>query len=315
MNIDRYFEIAIEEGKKGDARTEKEIQNDLDKRKKDYDNLDENKKDYFDKDRLTNIYLDSAIHYDSGKDIKKVFVGIDTEIQELLLAEKLDVDLVMGHHPEGKALLNLWEVLDIHQESLVKSGLPVNIAERLISDRQDELERGLHGQDYNRAVTAAKLLDISFLNIHTPADNLANKFMEDFLIKKDYDKLGDIIDGVLNISEYKETAKIGLEPKIVSGNEDNRVGKIFVKFNGGTSGNKKMFRHLENIGVSTFICMHLPKDQIEEAKKHNINVIVMPHMASDSLGMNLMIDAIESKEKTEFEIINGSGFIRIKRNK
>ncbi len=306
MKLDEFFKIGIEAGRDGDPRSNEEIENFLNDKKEKFEKLSEKDKEYFDKYELINPYLDSAIYYDSGKDIKKIFVGIDTEVQEILLADKLGVDLVLGHHPEGKGLLNLWKVLEIHQEELIKSGLPVNIAERLVSERESELEIGLHGQNYNRSVDAAKLLDISFANLHTVADNLVNKYMIDYLKEKKVYKLKDIIKAVLEIKEYYETAKNTLKPKIVNGSEENRAGKIFVKFNGGTSGNKKMFKHLENIGISTFICMHLPENQIKEAKKYNINVIVMPHMASDSLGVNLLLDKIEERSGIKLDIISGS---------
>ena len=93
----------------------------------------------------------------------------------------------------------------------------------------------------------------------------------------------------------------------------NRAGKIFVKFNGGTSGNKNIFKYLENAGISTFVCMHLPEAHLDEAKKYNINVVVMPHMASDSLGINLVIDEIERETNEKLEIIAGSGFRRVAR--
>lgn len=313
MKLDEFFKIGIEAGRDGDPRSNEEIENFLNDKKGKFEKLSKEDKEYFDKYELINPYLDSAIYYDSGKDIKKIFVGIDTEVQEILLADKLGVDLVLGHHPEGKGLLNLWKVLEIHQEELIKSGLPVNIAERLVSEREAELERALHGQNYNRSVDAAKLLDISFANLHTVADNLVNKYMIDYLKEKKVYKLNDIIKAVLEIKEYHETAKNTLKPKIVAGSGENRVGKIFVKFNGGTSGNKKMFKHLENIGISTFICMHLPEDQIKEAKKYNISVIVMPHMASDSLGVNLLLDKMEERSGINFDIISGSGFIRFTR--
>ncbi len=315
MELSRLFKLGIEAGRLGDARSNEEIEKSLLEEKEKYEKLEGKEKEFYDTDRLFNPYLDSAIYFDSKKEIKKIFIGIDAEVQELLLADKLGVDLVLGHHPEGKALLNLWEVLTLHQESLIKSGLPVNIAERLVDERKAELSRALHGQNYNRAVDASKLLNLSFANLHTPADNLANKFMEDYLVEHKVKKVKDILECVLELEEYKITAKNTLKPKVVSGIKGNRVGKIFVKFNGGTSGNKKMFKHLENVGVSTFICMHLPEEQIKEAKKHNITVIIMPHMASDSLGMNLMIAEIEKNGNEKFDIIEGSGFIRINRSK
>ncbi len=57
-------------------------------------------------------------------------VGIDIDGEELLLADKLgDIDLVISHHPRGKALAGLDDVMDLQIEMLAHYGVPVNIAE------------------------------------------------------------------------------------------------------------------------------------------------------------------------------------------
>ena len=58
----------------------------------------------------------------------------------------------------------------------------------------------------------------------------------------------------------------------------------------------------------------MSNDHLEEAKKHNINVVIAGHMASDTLGMNLLLDEIEKVEKFE-KIYEFSGFKRFSRNK
>lgn len=312
MNLDSILKICIEIGKEADPRSQEEINKILEEKNRKYGKMEI--KDLYDKDELFNPYIDSGIHLDLNKDINKVFVGIDTECQEIVLADRLGVDLVFGHHPEGKALLKLANVMDIHEASLVKSGIPVNIAEKLIIERQKELRKNLHSINYNRAINAAKLLKMPFMNIHTIADNLANKYMENYLIDNSFEKIADFIEKVvIDIEEYKISTKDGIFPNVINGLENSRLGKTFVKFNGGTSGNKKIFKHLERQGISTFICMHLPEDQLLEAKKYNINVIVMPHMASDSLGMNLLIDQILLRLNLNWNIVAGSGFIRYNR--
>lgn len=296
MKIKDIFNFGIEAGKAGDSR--------------DYEEIEKIEKE-LKKDEI--IYEDSAIHYDSGADIKRVFVGIDCETQEILMADRLGVDLVFAHHPEGKALINLWKVMEIHREALIADGVSVNVAERVVEERQDEIKRAFHGSNYNRACDAARVMEMSFLNLHTPADNLANKAMKEFVENGRYKTIKEFIEAALEIEEYKDAARYGVKPKVLSGSENNRIGKVFVKFNGGTSGNKKIFKYLEAAGISTFICMHLPEAHVEEAKKQNINVVVMPHMASDSLGVNLLIDEILKRGNEELEIIAGAGFVRVDR--
>ena len=56
--------------------------------------------------------------------------------------------------------------------------------------------------------------------------------------------------------------------------------------------------------------MHLMEKHRQQAKRHNINVIVAGHMASDSLGLNLFLDQLELRG---IKIIPTSGLIRTKR--
>lgn len=309
MTLNDILKKSIKLGIEFDPRSEEDIKLFLDDKK---ENIHSNI--YFDKEELFNPYLDSSVHYDNGKEIKKVFIGIDTEVQEIVLADKLGADLILGHHPEGKALLQLAKVMNIHEASLVNAGISVNVAEKLVYKRQLELNKRLHSINYNRAIDAAKLLDISFMNLHTIADNIANKFIENYIEKNNFKTLYDFTNKVIkDIKEYEITMLNGFSPSIISGEDDSRFGKVFVKFNGGTSGNKKIFKYLEEKNISTFVCMHLPDEQLKEAIKYNINVITMPHMASDSLGMNLLLDSLIKNNNLDWEIINGSGFIRFSR--
>jgi putative NIF3 family GTP cyclohydrolase 1 type 2 len=56
--------------------------------------------------------------------------------------------------------------------------------------------------------------------------------------------------------------------------------------------------------------MHMPEKHRIAARENNINVIIAGHMASDSLGMNQLLDEIEQKG---VEVIPCSGLIRVKR--
>ena len=141
------------------------------------------------------------------------------------MADRLGVDLVFAHHPEGKALINLWKVMEIHREALIADGVSVNVAERVVEERQDEIKRAFHGSNYNRACDAARVMEMSFLNLHTPADNLANKAMKEFVENGRYKTIKEFIEAALEIEEYKDAARYGVKPKVLSGSENNSVRK------------------------------------------------------------------------------------------
>jgi putative NIF3 family GTP cyclohydrolase 1 type 2 len=68
---------------------------------------------------------------------------------------------------------------------------------------------------------------------------------------------------------------------------------------------------MKHAGVGTEIAMHMKPEARKEAEKHHINVVVAGHIASDSLGMNLLCDAF-MKEGVK-EIVPFGGFTRFAR--
>jgi putative NIF3 family GTP cyclohydrolase 1 type 2 len=263
---------------------------------------------------LNNPYSDTRIHFDNGeKNIKKVMAGIDIDTAEIMLAEELDIETVIAHHPIGLGLTGLDDVMHLQADVYAQYGIPINIAEGLMKTRISEVSRGVNPINHYQAVDSAKLLDINFLNVHTPADNLMANFVDKKLKKDKPEYVGDIIKSLLEIPEYKEAAKKGFGPMIFSGSEENRTGRIaLTEITGGTSGSKEMYEKLSHAGVGTVIGMHLSEESRKEAEKYHINIVIAGHISSDSLGMNLFLDELEKKG---IKIVPCSGLIRISRVK
>jgi hypothetical protein len=53
----------------------------------------------------------------------------------------------------------------------------------------------------------------------------------------------------------------------------------------------------------------MSEGNLENAKKANINVLLAGHIASDTLGLNLLLDDLEKEARIEF--LGVSGFERI----
>jgi len=81
---------------------------------------------------------------------------------------------------------------------------------------------------------------------------------------------------------------------------------------GGTSGSEKIYEKMSQYGIGTEIAMHVKKEELEEAVKHYINIVIAGHIVSDSLGLNIIMDELE---KAGVEIIPCSGYIRHSRAK
>lgn len=321
MTIEQILNLAIEIGIKNDFRSRKQIEKKLKRIKVKYEKLSPNQKEFFDRQKLTNPYPDSGIQFDGGtKNIKTVMAGIDIEPAEMMIARYLSnhnpkkpIDAVICHHPVGRNLADINEVMDMMADIMHMHGVPINIAEGILHDRIEEVERRFHADNHYQVVDSARLLNINLMNVHTPCDNLAAQYMQKEIEKRKPEFVEEVVDLILDIPEYAESAKRGVQPKIFSGNAQNRAGKIAVmEFTGGTSYSKITYEKLAHAGIGTIISMHQGEEHRKEAQKYHINVVVAPHIASDSLGMNLFLDELEKKG---IEIVPCSGLIRISRNK
>jgi putative NIF3 family GTP cyclohydrolase 1 type 2 len=311
------YQKCVHLGKEYDPRSVVEVEKILTRTVQQYEELKEKDKQYFDAERLTNPYADTRIlNGDPEVKVSKIMVGIDMEVPELLLADRLrekgeKIDLILSHHPEGKALVALHRVMSLQEDVLAQLGVPINVAEGILASRISEVERGLMPLNHNRAVDAARLLNFPFMCVHTPADNMVNTYLDNLFLEKKPETVEDVVNLLLEIPEYQEAKKIGAGPKVFLGQEKNRAGKIFVDMTGGTSGSEDAFAKLAIAGVGTIVGMHMGEKHRKEAEKNHINVIIAGHMASDSLGVNLLLDQLV---KEGIEVIPCSGLIRVNRN-
>jgi hypothetical protein len=317
MTLREFYERSIQAGIDNDPRGQKIITEQLLDVKKNYDDIKEKDREYFDLESLFNPYPDTAIHYNNSDiDLKSLMIGIDIEEAEILLAHTLktkgrSIDALIGHHPEGIAFARLHGVIKMQADILALYGVPINIAEGLLEPRIKEVHRRLMPANHFRTIDTAKLLDIPLMNIHTPADNMVVTFLQSrFNNEKPY-KLGDIIEILMELPEYKDGRKNGFGPEIILGSKDRKAGNIFVDMTGGTSGSKDIFQNLSASKINTIVGMHIGDEHKKEAEKYQINYVIAGHISSDNLGMNLLLDIALGKE--DIDIIECSGFRRFKR--
>lgn len=316
MTIKHIFQSAVQQAILADPRGKKGVQKYLDRIKKEYDDLKPSEKEYFDTEKLTNPYPDSFIHVDDGrKNIKRILAGIDITGAEILLASQLNergtpIDLVISHHPNGKGLTNLHEVMEMSIGVYESYGLPIHVAEKIMEEHMRTVGRSTHPTNYDRVVDMAKILKINLMDTHTITDNLVDKFLNDLLKKEKPETLGDVVKLLLEIPEYQEAKRRGAGPRVIAGNSRHRVGKFAVEMTGGTNPSAKVYPEFSKAGFSTLISMHMKDDAMQKANDVSMNVIITGHMASDSLGMNLFLDELEKKG---IEIVLCGGLIRVSR--
>jgi hypothetical protein len=320
LTLGELYKFSIDWGIRNDPRGSKLINSLLEKQRKTCEKLDGTQRELFDEEKFSNPYSDSRIlHGESNTPVRSVLAGIDMEIGEVMLADRLrsggtPIDLMLAHHPEGRAMANFYEVMDMQADILNKFGVPINVAEGILADRIKEVERRVMPVNHTRAVDAARLLGIAFICVHTPADNGVTRFLQEQFDRLKPSFLSDITDFLLEIPEYRAATRLNAGPRILAGDPGGRAGKVFVDMTGGTGGSKKAFEKLVQAGVGTIVGMHIGEDHLKEAKKQHVNVVIAGHMASDTLGLNLFLDAAV-KKYGPLEIHACSGFTRVDRVK
>lgn len=291
MTLSRLYNLVVRFGRESDPRKKKDIES----------------------------FSDTAILYGRHDTaVQKILVGIDIDTAELLLADKIrasqGLDLVISHHPAGRAYAALAEVMLLQADLLKSAGLSIDVSRKFLEERMLEVARKIMPSNHMRAPDAASLLDLPFMCVHTPADNHASSFIQHLFRKERPNRLQDVVDILMALPEYKEAKhKLNNGPKIILGSPRRPAGKIHVEMTGGTEGPKEIYDKLYNKGVRTLVSMHLGEEHFKKAKDANLNVVIAGHISSDTLGLNLLLDKIESRAKESFQILNCSGFRRFRR--
>ena len=317
MKLKDIYSFVIKRGIEKDPRSKNQIRDLLAESKKEFRKLKGIDARCYDKERFTNPYADTRIlNGDPDHDVRSIMVGVDMEGPELLVADRLNekgkyVDLVMAHHPEGRAYANFYDVMHLQEAAFAKLGVPLEVGKELLKERIGEVGRAVSGANHMRSVDIAKLLDIPYICVHTPADNHVTNYLQGIFDRRKLNTLNDALSILKAIPEYTDALKKHAGPNILIGEGKKKCGKVFVDMTGGTEGPKRIFSRLSQAGVGTIVAMHLSEEHFKQAKAEFINVIIAGHIASDTLGLNLLLDALVKKDK--MDIVPCSGFVRIKR--
>jgi putative NIF3 family GTP cyclohydrolase 1 type 2 len=319
LKLEDIYTLAVAVGIKADPRGKRDINKLLKREEESFEKLTDEEKEAYDRDRLTNPYADTRMLFGDPKtEVESLIAGVDMEAQEVLLADRLRekgrrIDLVLAHHPEGKSLAALADVMPVQADIWHQAGVPINIGEAVLEGRQSEVMRAVLPLNHQRAVMTAELLDLPFMCVHTPCDNLVTaRLQKHFDRKGESLTLDEVLDELKTYPEYEQAAQNNAGPTIVVGKGKRRSGRILVDMTGGTGGPAESIEKLADAGVGTLVGMHISEKNRKKAEESNVNVVIAGHDASDSIGMNLFLDELQKKG---VEIIPCSGLIRVSRVK
>jgi len=196
---------------------------------------------------------DSQLYLDG--DVRRVYVGIDVDVGELLLAQRLGVDGVIAHHPIGsRARLGLPAVIQRHEAQMRAEGIPAGMAHEMMLARQRPVAHALHTANYDRVVAAAQQLAMPMMNIHLAADLIGRQFFIDFV-----GRVAGSAGSVLGAPVYRTYYEHGIDTILAMLIDDRDLREV------------------------------------EQLQRPKANLVITGHMPSDSIGMNRMIDALEQQ--------------------
>jgi putative NIF3 family GTP cyclohydrolase 1 type 2 len=316
MKLGEIYRTCIEAGMEADPRPAAELERVMAAARKDFEKLDEDDRPFFDTEKFTNPYADTRIAAgDPEREIRGLITGVDMETAEVMLADRLrekgePIDLIFAHHPEGPGFARLDQVLPMQADLWAAQGVGIGAADSLIAKRATEVHHRFSPYNHYRAIQSAELMGFASMSCHTPADNSVQRFVQSALDKAAPATLHQIVKVLRAIPEYDYAARHGYGPEIVLGDEDHRPGRIVVDMTGGTEGPVDALNRLSAAGVDTLVGMHYGEEHRKRAEELHMNLVLAGHISSDTLGMNLILDKIESRG---VRVICTSGIVRVPR--
>ncbi|ADJ15295.1 hypothetical protein [Halalkalicoccus jeotgali] len=241
------------------------------------------------------VPADSTI-YVPGENIESALVGIDLESPEVQLAEREGYDLVLAHHPAGeRARLDFPDVLNRQIEFMTDHGVPESQAEDAVADLRERVELGAHSANYRHDPSVAELLDQPYMNIHLAPDEIGRRRFID--VAEGIGSESSVAEFVAALEEIPELAAAETDVEIRVGNGEHELGEVAVHHAAGTNGGADVARAYFENGVDTLLYIHVGAGDARELREayEEKNLVVTGHIASDAIGLNALIDALEER--------------------
>lgn len=242
---------------------------------------------------------DSAVHV-KGTNIKKVFVSIDVSPFDIYFAKTLGCDCVLTHHPIGKSAVSFHKVFDRHMTYMLEKGVKKKLAISLVKDLKYKAYLKSHSLIYNDVISTAEILKMPLLNIHQPLDEYMRKIILFKLAKSKLKTISDLIEAIEEITEFKKALTRVI---ICNGKASNEIGNWVLVIAAGSNGGYEIARTYYENNVSTVIYLHIDYNELNKVKKDKTckNLVILGHLAGDSIGMNKICKELEKREIVVFK--------------
>jgi hypothetical protein len=250
---------------------------------------------------------DSAIHV-KGNSIHRALITVDVSTSELILAKNIGCDVVIAHHPIGVSSMEFHRVFDRHTQFMIQNGVPDNEARNAVSRLKRRIQIRSHANIYKQIVDTAGILKMPLINIHQPCDEFMRRIiLEKINDHKDHHKISDLLKLIDEIPEFNNAVS---RPIVALGSAKSNVGRIALVLAAGTNGGYPIAKLYYEHGVSTVIYLHIDPTDAAKLNDEKIrgNLVILGHLAGDSIGLNALADKIELEgvETVRMGLISGS---------
>jgi putative NIF3 family GTP cyclohydrolase 1 type 2 len=241
------------------------------------------------------IPADSEIHV-AGKNLRKAIVAVDVDVGVLMLAKHLGADCVIAHHPAGgSAIIHGYRVFERHVDFMNEAGVPREVAERAVRARMSSLAMRGHIMDPDQLPRAAERLGLALLSVHSPADEVGRRIMNDRVEKLvgevSSPKVRDVVE---RLKQIPELASATTEIDIRVGSPDSPAGKIVVSLAAFTNGGFEVADAYFEYGIGTVVYIHLLEPDLAKLQaKARGNLVVTGHISSDWIGLNRLSGVLQ----------------------
>ncbi len=257
---------------------------------------------------LDGIPGDSAI-YHPGDGIRTLMMGIDIKAPELKIAADMGLDAAISHHPTGgRARLDFYKVLYRHVDQMASAGVPEAVARDIVDKMAEDHRVTAAMSNYDHEPSVARLLDLPYMNIHTPLDEIGRRRLQAAADElADDASVSDLIEH-LNDS-FGEFQHAATTIELRAGRPDNAIGKMVMSHGAGTNGGYPIAKAYFDHGIDTVIYIHCrPADskRLIEEYGESKNLIVTGHIVSDSIGINPYVSRLREQG---LDVITLSGIV------
>ncbi len=246
---------------------------------------------------MSKVPPDSRI-YRPAEGVERVLAVIDAPCDELAAARAAGFDLVLAHHPPDLFVgEDFLRVMDRHVDLMTTAGVPPDKAARARDEARSVFVRGRgargRGAASHEAIArVAEEAGIGLMNVHQPCDEVGRRILQ--ATADALDPKATAADLVEAFGSLPEIAWAEERPRIVCGRPDAPLGRTLVVHAAGTNGGYAVAAALFEAGVGTVVYIHLDPAEGERLRAEGRGtVIVTGHYASDSVGINPLLDDLE----------------------